>query len=107
DRPLQGLSPWIANVQLFWEGKKSRAGLLYNAFGERIVDVGTQGLPDVVEQPIHQLDFVGRLGLAKNTNLSLSVRNLLDQSVVLKQDRFVVQEFRMGQSYSVGLSQQF
>ena len=107
DRPLQGLSPWIANVQLFWEGKKARAGLLYNAFGERIVDVGTQGLPDVVEQPIHQLDLVTRFTLAKNTNVNFRVRNLLDQSVVLKQDRFVVQEFRMGQSYSLGLSQQF
>jgi outer membrane receptor protein involved in Fe transport len=107
DRPLQGLSPWIANMTLFWEGKKARAGLLYNAFGERIVDVGTQGLPDVVEQPIHQLDLVTRWSLVKNTNLSFRVRNLLDQSVVLKQDKFVVQEFRMGQSYSVGLSQQF
>lgn len=60
NRPLQGQSPYVWNFQIGYDDpeRKINAALLYNVFGERIVEVGVAGAPDIYEQPRPSLDFV-------------------------------------------------
>jgi outer membrane receptor protein involved in Fe transport len=60
ERALQGQSPYVLNVQLGYEDLDGGAfvTLLYNVAGPRIVQVGTDGLPDVFEVERHFVDVV-------------------------------------------------
>lgn len=111
DRPMQGQSPYLVNLGLFWnsdQGSYSNvssnskngkgwkegwtAALLYNTIGKRLIGVGRSvgsgvtevRVPDSYEMPRHQLDLnMGkRLG---RFDLRLSVRDLLAQKVQFKQ----------------------
>ena len=61
-RPLQGQSPWVVNAQLSWDDldRRRSVALLYNVFGPRIVDVGTSGIPDTYEMPVHRVDVASQ-----------------------------------------------
>jgi outer membrane receptor for ferrienterochelin and colicin len=91
-RPLQGQSPYVVNVQVGYqhpEGKRDLT-LLFNRSGERIAQVGVQGVPDVYEQPANQLDFTWLERLSEEWALKLRLRNLLDPDIELTQgDQFV------------------
>jgi hypothetical protein len=99
-RPLQGQSPFVANLALGYESRAhgTRVDLLYNAFGRRIQEVGTGGAGDVYEEPFHRLDVALSQPLPRNLRLKLAASNLLDQRVVLTQDR--VETF----AYPVGVT---
>lgn len=81
ERPLQGQSPWVANVQLSYENPDSRTNVavLWNAFGPRIVEVGTSGIPDTYELPVHRLDLVVTQGIGPHVQLRAKATNVLDQ----------------------------
>ena len=112
ERQLEGQSPWVANVQFIYDnpGLDLQAALLFNMAGERIVYVGTQGLPDSYEQPVARLDFnyrqaVDLFGLPMR--LQLKIRNLLDDDFeVLRGDR-VERLYTRGRSVSVSVGIQF
>lgn len=80
ERALQGQSPWVGNLQLGWDDTDlgTRAVLLYNVFGPRIVAVGAQGAPDVYEQPFHRLDLVLRQELPWGFAVSGKAKNLIN-----------------------------
>ncbi len=101
-RPMQGQSPYLVNVGLFFnsnqipsKGKGTQGwttSLLYNVIGKRLIGVGRSvgtgitevRVPDSYEMPRHQLDF----NIAKSIghfDLRLSVRDLLAQKVLFKQ----------------------
>ena len=84
ERPLQGQSPWVVNLQLSYEpGSFPLSGaLLYNASGPRITQVGTNGVPDQVALPVHRLDAVASWDLGSGWGLRASGRNLLDSPQV-------------------------
>lgn len=99
DRPMQGQSPYLINMGLFWNSnhvssriKGWSAALLYNTIGKRLIGVGRSvgsgatevRVPDSYEMPRHQFDLnVGkRIG---RIDLRLSVRDLLAQKVQFKQ----------------------
>lgn len=85
-RPLQGQSPWVANVVLSWLPADGdfEATLLYNSFGARIQRVGVLGVPDSLEQPFNQLDFTLKAKLPwDGWSARLKLRNILDDSVEL------------------------
>lgn len=91
-RPLQGQSPYVANLQLGYQHPEGRRELtlLFNRAGKRIAQVGVQGLPDVYEQPVNQLDFTWLERLNEEWALKLRLRNLLDPDVEFTQgDEFV------------------
>lgn len=105
DRPMQGQSPYLVNLGVFWNSDQGHnaselspirkgwsAALLYNTIGKRLIGVGRSvgsgatevRVPDSYEMPRHQLD----LNLSKcigRFDIRLSVRDLLAQKVQFKQ----------------------
>ena len=74
------------NFQIGYEDpdRELNAALLYNVFGERIVEVRVQGAPDIYEQPRPSLDFVYSQVLG-NWKLKGKLKNLLNPQIRLTQ----------------------
>lgn len=109
-RPLQGQSPYVANLSLSYlpEHGRTEAALLYNVAGERISKVGESGVPDEYEQPFHQLDFtLGRSLPWDGWKLKLRLRNLLDPKVEFLQGDEVSREYRKGREVALSLEWKF
>lgn len=107
-RPLQGQSPFVWNLQLGYndEDRNINAALLYNVFGERIVDVGVAGAPDVLERPRPSLDFVYSQGFG-DWKLKLKLKNLLDPNIELTQGSEVTRSTQVGREYTIGVQYTF
>ena len=105
ERALQGQSPYAINMTLGYDKSEQgfQANLLYNVFGRRISEVGALGLPDVFEQPRHQLDFNMKQKFAQFT-LKVSAKNLLDSTTLYKQLEESFREYKSGRSFSLGIS---
>lgn len=117
-RPMQGQSPFVANLQLGYDNFFTRrsAVLLYNVNGERISSLGINGNPDVYEQPFHKLDFVLKWGLNDTYDdqvkkigyrLSFKVENILDNQIERKEGDRITESRNIGRSYSLGFSMKF
>lgn len=107
NRPLQGQSPYVANFQLQFDNDKVNFGVLYNMVGERVVGLGRNSLPDVIEDPVHQLDFVFGAKVAKNYRVGLKLKNLLDPVVSQSRGDITTLEYRRGRAASLSLSASF
>lgn len=105
ERALQGQSPFVVNVMLGYDNVEAgaSANLLYNVVGRRISEVGAQRLPDVFEQPRHQVDFTFKQRITPVVRLKLSAKNLLDSTVLYKQQEEVFTRYKRGRSISVGI----
>lgn len=106
DRPLQGQSPYVLNLQLQYDRPQRglTATVLYNVIGPRITEVGTNLRPDVYEQPFQQLDVVASQKIGKATSVGLKIKNLLDPEATSVQGGEVVRRSRKGAALSLGLS---
>lgn len=106
ERALQGQSPWVVNLQLSYEPVDSPIGgaLLYNAAGPRITQVGTNGVPDQVAQPVHRLDGVLTWDLGAGWGMKLSGRNLLDSPQVETVGSETALSIREGWQVGIGVS---
>lgn len=103
-RPLYGQSPFVINFALGYAAPKiGDFNFLYNVIGQRITDVGIEGLPDTYEKPVHRLDFVAARAMRKDLKLKLSASNLLNQTVRLEQGSITVNEYKPGVSVALGL----
>ncbi|HVR69715.1 MAG TPA: TonB-dependent receptor [Vicinamibacteria bacterium] len=102
ERPLAGQSRHIFNGigELDLGGFSAR--LLYNYFGDRISDVGSNEAPDIVEQGRGSLDAVFTQELGKLT-LRLVVENLTDSRYVFTQGPEEQRAFKLGRHVSVSL----
>jgi len=109
DRPLQGQSPWVFNVQLGYYNPESPSEwtLLYNEFGERITQAGVLGQPDIYEQPFPQLDFIYKRRIGDNWRLSLKLKNLLDPDVKFTQGGEITRAYSRGRDFSLDLEWSF
>jgi hypothetical protein len=104
-RPLQGQSPYVWNFQVGYDDldRGINAALLYNIFGERIVDVGTNGAPDIYQQPRSILDFVYSQKFADNWKFKFRARNLLNAEVEITQGDKTRRSFEVGREYTAAL----
>lgn len=109
NRALQGQSPYVVNAQLLYENPDhgTNIAFLYNVFGKRITEVGVLGLPDVFEDPFHQLDIVVSQKLTDHFTVSFKGSNLLNPEAIQRQDDKIVQLYKKGSAFSVGLSGRF
>ncbi len=115
ERPLQGQSPYVINVQIGYDSAEEDEGissaLLYNVFGPRIDAVGSSNAPDIIEQPHHQLDFVFGYQLSKQFKLGFKAKNLLDgrrrKTASTDVDEQVLDSVRSGRDFSLSAKYSF
>lgn len=114
-RALQGASPYLVNADItysprFGEVRQLSAALVYNLQGPRIQSVGISGLGDVKQQPVHTLNLVGSFKCSEKVALKLQVNDLLNQSVVFKQEvpatgeKVEVERFKRGSNFEIGIT---
>ena len=103
-RPLQGQSPYVANLVLGWDHAETKTVInaVYNVFGPRIVAVGTSGIPDTYEMPVHRVDLVVSQGFGKTFNVRLTAKNLLNWASRQKIGDQIASESREG--WGVGVA---
>lgn len=82
-RPLAGQSPFVLNLALDWnhEKTKTRARILYNVAGQRIAQVGSNGIPDTYEQPRHLVDLSFAQAVGDHVDLKATLENVLNAPV--------------------------
>jgi hypothetical protein len=103
NRPLQGQSPYVFNLQLGYRQPDGRreVTLLYNVIGERIVGVGVRELPDIYEQPLHQVDLVWSQRLGEDWKFRLRLRNLLGEDVEFSQGGLPTRLYEKGRDVTL------
>ncbi len=106
ERPLQGQCPYIVNVSVGYEDPNwgISSAVAYNIFGRRLSEVGNHGVPDVYEQPRGQLDVSFGRTVAKYFKFSVSAKNLLDPDVHYKIGEATYLTYKLGRSFSFGIS---
>lgn len=84
NRPLSYQSPYVINFALDYgnDGTRTDVRALYNVYGPRITVVGANRLPDIYEQPRHQIDLSAAQKLGKRFELKLQAQNVLNSPVV-------------------------
>lgn len=102
-RSLQGQSPYVVNLGFGYSDEVLDLYGLYNVSGRRIAEVGFNSLPDVYEQPFHQVDVTGSRKLSATTRLKLTAKNLLNRSVNLEQGDLSIFNYKPGIGFSLSL----
>ncbi len=108
DRPMMGQSRFVYNAIAEWNRPKWRSNARFyaNSVSRRITEVGTFGLPDIYQERNVFLDFVYQLSLTETGKWSIrfNAENLGDNDYRWKQGDFLVRNYRLGRTYSVGLN---
>jgi TonB dependent receptor/Carboxypeptidase regulatory-like domain/TonB-dependent Receptor Plug Domain len=101
ERPLAGQSKNLFNLVGEYTNHGFSSRVLYNFFGDRISDVGSNQAPDIVEQGRGSIDLVigQRIG---RVNVRFSVDNLTDSEYLFTQGSQDQRVFKLGRT--VGLS---
>ena len=106
---MQGQSPYVWNFQIGYDDldRGINAALLFNVFGERIVDVGVSGAPDIYEQPRPSLDFVYSQTFGK-WQFKGKIKNLLNPEAKLTQGEEITRLVQpVGWELSLGVEYTF
>ncbi len=115
ERPLQGASPILANADLtysprFGEDRQLNLALLYNLQGSRIHAVGVSKLGDIKQQTLHTLNFSAGYDINSHFSLKLQVNDLLNRTVIFKQEvpstgeEVEVERYKKGANLEIGFS---
>lgn len=104
-RPLQGQASYTMNLLagLDYEPWQAKGTLLYNVVGDKISEVGSEGVPSVIEQPAPQLDFVYKQDISDDIKLSFKMTNILNPLREFKQQSKIARSYKKGQSASIGI----
>ena len=108
ERSLTGQSDVLGNLMLAYtdHGRGVEGSLAYNYTGERIVLVGAENAPNIVEQARGRLDFLARYVFdlfGRPMELEFKARNLLDDDVLWRQGGLLYERYDPGVSYSLSL----
>ncbi len=105
ERPLVGQSKNLFNAMAEFRNDMASVRLLYSVFGERISDVGSLGVPDILEDARGMLDLVVS-AMWRGMNIRISADNLTDEEYAFTQGSLTQRSFTLGRtiSFSVGLT---
>jgi hypothetical protein len=94
------------NLQLSYENPDLRTNIaaLWNVFGPRIVQVGTAGIPDSYEAPVHRVDLVVTQGIGEHFQVRAKGTNLLDWPIRELTGDQISEEVRDGWTAGLGLT---
>jgi TonB-dependent receptor len=86
-RVLQGQSPYIVNVGLYYNDIKHgiMGSAMFNKAGKRIAVVGDINIPHIYEMPFNSLDFTFEKKLFEKLSIKFGIKNALDSDVVFQQ----------------------
>ncbi len=107
-RRLQGQSPYVVNVGANWASPSGRTSvsLLFNRFGRRISQVGSQFLDSVFEEARSQFDLVFEQAIGPRMSAKLSATDLLAADYRFTQGGDLLRGWRPGRAFSAGLTWQ-
>jgi len=116
EREMAGQAPYVINLGVTYNDleKGIRAGLFYNVKGPTLLIVGTGFVPDIYQEPFHNLNlgFSKTLGKESKTTLDFNVDNILNdvresffQSFEAEEQIFT--QFSPGIAFSLGVSYTF
>jgi hypothetical protein len=107
-RPLFNQSKYVTNLSLRFDDPDSgvMVGLVYNAFGPRLVEVGTSAstfnYPDVIDLQQHRLDLIVTWQPADHVKLGLKWKNIAFAKRRFQQGDELVLLENVGTSVSIG-----
>jgi outer membrane receptor for ferrienterochelin and colicin len=109
NRPLQGQSPYIVNVGVYYSDEDTGLSVnaAYNVFGPRIFSVGDKLFPTWWELPRQSLDFQIAKTWKRRFETKLNFQNVLNAAYRIYQDnnnnnKIVLDEEALIQKYQVG-----
>ena len=101
-RPLAGTSKNLFNAMAEFRRQDFAARLLWNYFGDRISDVGSLGLPDIIEEGRSAVDVI----LSQQWDafgLRVAFENLLDDPFLFSQAGREQRVFKLGRAVSFSI----
>ena len=112
ERPITGQSDWLGNLLLSYQddNRGILATFAYNYTGERVVLVGAESSPDIIEEARGRVDVLFRYTTeAVNTNIEIELKaaNLFDAEVEWTQGGLVYEKYDPGITYSFGIRANF
>ena len=112
ERPITGQSDWLGNLLLSYQDDNAGilATLAYNYTGERVVLVGAESSPDIIEEARGRVDVLFRYTTeAINTNIEVELKaaNLFDSEVEWTQGGLLYEQYDPGITYSFGIRANF
>ena len=128
DRPMQGQSPYLVNLGIFYSHEGWNASLQYNRIGKRLIGVGrslgatadqTVNIPDSYEMPRNSLDLSAARTFGR-FEVKLGLKDILGEKVIFKQFNEVslqdgkskeveevTRSYRPGRNFSLSVSYKF
>lgn len=127
NRPMQGQSPYLVNLGIFYSNAGWNAALQYNRIGRRLMGVGRSynkgeqlvNIPDSYEMPRNSLDLSASRQWG-HFEVKLGLKDIIGERVVYKQINDVTlndgtrkkvdevtRSFRPGRNFSLSLSYKF
>lgn len=111
-RPLVNQAPWVFNFSLDYENEVgTRARVLYNVSGMKLVEVGADRLPDAYQHPEHSLDLIASQTFAEHWQVKAQAENILNAETLITQgkedapgDSNTVRRYKEGVDIGIGLS---
>jgi len=111
-RPLVNQAPWVFNVSLDYENEVgTRARALYNVSGKKLVEVGSDRVPDAYQHPEHSLDLIASQTFAEHWQVKAQAENVLNAQTLITQgkedapgDSNTVRRYKEGVDIGIGLS---
>lgn len=100
ERALSGTSKHIVNGMVEARLPIFTARLLLNSFSERIAEVGSLGLPDILEEGRQTVDLAVSRRIGK-FNMRFSAENLTDTAVRFLQGPQTHREYKLGRTYAL------
>jgi hypothetical protein len=104
ERALAGTSKHLFNGLIEGRFDPITARLLINYFGDRIVDVGSLGLPDIFEAGRTTVDLVLSSRLGPRFSVRFAAENLTDKPVHYVQGSQTHRRFHLGRTFAVQFS---
>lgn len=114
-RSLAGQSPYIINGGLFYKNLENdlEIGVGYNVQGLTLFSVGQLNVPDIYEQPFHDLNMNLKKELDQNSSIKINIRNILNSKreliykTMLNNSTSINSSFSPGMEISLGYSFKF
>lgn len=113
ERPLEGASPFLLNLDFRYEKElEDKTNLMfavaYNVFGRRLVTVGSNGIGDSYALPVNTLNFISKFKFENGLSAGFTVRNMLNPAIdIVQEDKVNEGEFINVSSLKNGIDASF